>query len=357
MTPPLRTSTVQRFDRLRELQSKIGCDWQAITACITTTEGELAELEKILVPGGRRPLTENVSLVFFGSLARGESTSLSDLDWTLLVNGEVDVRHFPIVRKIQKDLRDAKKRTPSTFGSFGGLSFSHEIVHCIGGSDDTNKNLTLRMLLLLESISIGDDEPRRMVVRAVLQRYLMDDTNWTGKLPHFLLNDIVRYWRTMTVDFADKVHDQENERWALRNAKLRFSRKLIFLTGMLACFSWHLRGLKSIESESGADGAVRYFEDYLSRPPLEILADELLRAEAPKELCIKIFSAYNHFLMILNDERSRNELAQIPRDRADKSSTFQQIRELGHEFRDGLLDWLYMPDTRLAKLVKLYALF
>ena len=51
---------------------------------------------------------------------------------------------------------------------FGGLAFSHDIVHCIGGQDDTNRNLTLRMLLLLESVSIGDDIVRQRVVRAVL---------------------------------------------------------------------------------------------------------------------------------------------------------------------------------------------
>jgi hypothetical protein len=218
-------------------------------------------------------------------------------------------------------------------------------------------------LLLLESVSIGDDEPRQMVIRAILKRYLADDPHWTwkpdGKLPRFLLNDVVRFWRTMAVDFADKFHDQEGEKWALRNAKLRFSRKLILLTGMLACFSWKLHGLKSSndEIEGEIEKAITYFESYLSRPPLEILADELLQADAPAHLSAKIFSAYDKFLAILDDEASRNELERIPRQSADKSPVFQTIRTYSHEFRDALLEWLYMPNTPLCEMVKQYGLF
>jgi predicted nucleotidyltransferase len=223
----MRLRTDQRFDRLRELQVRTGTKWPAIFDAITNTESDLAELEQLLLPKDGRPLAENVSLIFFGSLARGESTSKSDLDWTLLINGEVDGQHFAIHQSIRKKLRAADKIDPGTTGTFGGMAFSHDLVHCIGGQDDTNKNLTLRMLLLLESLSIGDDEPRKMVIRAILGRYLGDDPSWTWrpdrKLPRFLLNDVIRFWRTMAVDFADKFRDQEGEKWALRNAKLRFS--------------------------------------------------------------------------------------------------------------------------------------
>jgi Nucleotidyltransferase domain len=165
----MRLSTDTRFVRLRELQASLGIDCPGITKAIASTERDLKELEHLLLPPDGRPLAENTSLVLFGSLARGESTSRSDFDWTLLVNGEVDGQHFPLSQSIRKKLRD--KIGPGATGTFGGLAFSHELVHCIGGQDDTNKNLTLRMLLLLESISIGDDESRQMVIRASPERY------------------------------------------------------------------------------------------------------------------------------------------------------------------------------------------
>jgi hypothetical protein len=358
----MRRSIDSRFGRLKELEAKLGANWPAIRKAVAGTEQELTKLEQLLLPRGGRPLAENVSLVVFGSLARGESTSRSDLDWTLLINGEVDGQHFSIFRTTRKKLRAAGTIDPGTAGTFGSLTFSHDLVHCIGGQDDTNKNLTLRMLLLLESCSLGDDEARRMVIRAVLKRYLADDPSWTwpdDKLPRFLLNDVVRFWRTMAVDFADKFRDQEGEKWALRNAKLRFSRKLLLLTGMLACFSWRLRGLKALASDPNrtAEFAIDHFERYFSRPPLEILADELLLLDAPADLSVKIFSAYDSFLKVMDDEGSRKELEDIPREFSDDSSVFRDVRKNSHAFRDALLDWLYAPDTELSKLVKQYGLF
>jgi hypothetical protein len=282
------------------------------------------------------------------------------LDWTLLVNGEVDGLHLSLAQEIRRKLREAE---PGATGTFGGLAFSHELVHYIGGQEDSNKNLTLRMLLLLESISIGDDRPRQMVIRAISQRYLGDDPHWTwkpdGKIPRFLLNDVIRFWRTMAVDFADKFHDQEGEKWALRNAKLRFSRKLLLLKGLLACFSWQTQGMNpaSASGEDSVARAVAYYEQYFSLPPLEILADEMMNSGASDELCRSVFQSYDGFLAILNDEPSRRELEQIPRRDAGKSEVFQKVRSLSHQFRDGLLDWLYEPGSKLCNLMRQYALF
>ena len=110
----------------------------------------------------------------FGSLARGEWTQGSDLDWTLLVDGQVVGEHADIAHRIA-DIVQGDKKTPGPTGVFGGLTFSHDIVHFIGGDDDTNTNTTRRILLLLESKSLGDDTVRERVLRAVLSRYVGED--------------------------------------------------------------------------------------------------------------------------------------------------------------------------------------
>ena len=45
------------------------------------------ELDELLSAGIRKYTSEDTSLVVFGSLARGEWTSGSDLDWTYLIDG------------------------------------------------------------------------------------------------------------------------------------------------------------------------------------------------------------------------------------------------------------------------------
>lgn len=352
-----------RFGQLSVLESKLGCSWKHIKAATVLSEEKAEYLEGLLVPESGRPLVEDATIVFFGSVARGECTSYSDADWIVLVDGQVDEQHFTTYQSIRRTLIQAKEILPGSSGLFGGLAFSHDIVHRIGGEDDTNRNLTLRMLLLLESIAVGDDIVRTRVIQAILRRYLADDPSWTfrsdDKIPRFLLNDCVRFWRTMAVDFADKFHDQTGEKWALRNAKLRFSRKLIFLAAVLACFSWQLRRvhIEARTREQSVEEAQSHFFRYFSRPPLEIVADELLFTNAADTTCRKILNSYDEFLSILNDKDLRDQLVELPRDLAEKNALFQRIRQLSHIFRDGLTEWLFGTDSIIFPLVRDYALF
>jgi hypothetical protein len=153
----------------------------------------------------------------FGSLARGEWTSGSDLDWTYLIDGGANSDHLLIAQKIGKLLEEnkAKFRPPSLTGTFGNMAFSHDVIHQIGGQNDTTKNTTQRILLLLESCAIGKrTDAYERVIRGVINRYLDEDNHpltpdsKSYRVPRFLLNDIVRFWRTMAVDFASKQRDR-----------------------------------------------------------------------------------------------------------------------------------------------------
>jgi hypothetical protein len=95
----------------------------------------LAELEEIA--GDLLP-TDEGTLVVFGSLAREEFTADSDLDWTILIDGRADSRHLNIVHALKPKLSAAGFKVPGPTEVFGGLVFSHELVHAIGGDEDTN---------------------------------------------------------------------------------------------------------------------------------------------------------------------------------------------------------------------------
>ena len=330
------------------------------------TREELDQLLSKEIPGYT---SEDTSLVVFGSLARGEWTSGSDLDWTYLIDGGANSDHLLIAQRIQRLLEEnkAKFRPPSPTGTFGNMAFSHDIIHQIGGQNDTNKNTTQRILLLLESTPIGEQrEAYDRVIRAVIDRYLEEDTHLltrdlkSYRVPRFLLNDIVRFWRTMAVDFASKQRDRAGKGWGLRNAKLRMSRKLIFASGLLVCFSSRLD--PDLQNKISTDiNDVRFqlgnhIRDYVRLTPLEILERFIKRYDIPDSIAKDLFDSYAKFLSILNDEASREALDALRSEDSETDPTFQQIREISQAFM-GALDYIFFDNRQIARLTREYGVF
>src|SRR5437016_453796 len=78
------------LDRLR---TELGREWPAIAKARDDARREKLHLQQILTNGKQRLEPADSSIVIFGSLAREEWTSGSDLDWTLLIDGQVDPAH------------------------------------------------------------------------------------------------------------------------------------------------------------------------------------------------------------------------------------------------------------------------
>ncbi len=113
-------------------------------------------LKQIAAAVGSEVAAES-SLVTFRSLGRMDFTPSSDLDWCLIVDGRADVEHRQVQLRSQDVFRDVEGvKDPNPTGAFGALVFSHEVIHCIGGTQDTNANLTRRLLLLIDSVELND---------------------------------------------------------------------------------------------------------------------------------------------------------------------------------------------------------
>jgi predicted nucleotidyltransferase len=227
----------KHVDVIDLLQSRAGQEWPAISRARVKALETGKRLEKEL----RGLSSTDASVVVFGSLARKEWTANSDIDWTLLIDGQADPQHLDIAQEVANRLQKKKFIEPGTTGIFGKMTLSHDLVQKIGGLEDTNENLTRRVLLLLESMASGKPDSRERVKKLIFSRYLNDDSGFRhGSLPHkvprVLLNDIAPYWRTIAVDFMEKQRGQAGGGWGLRSAKLRMSRKLIFASGLVELF-------------------------------------------------------------------------------------------------------------------------
>lgn len=311
----------------------------------------------------------DTSLVVFGSVARQEVTSGSDLDWILLVDGQSFPEHKEQERDIERFLSEGEWPTPGRSGVFGRMVGSHDLVHNIGGEDDLNSNTTRRVLLLLESYPVGNSEAYDRVRRQIIRRYLGDDRGLTHtggdvRIPRFLLNDLTRYWRTVTVDFVYKQRADNDEKWALRNAKLRMSRKLIFAAGLVHVFFCHLDPAAELaridlgSPKRDVSLLTAYLSEQLAMPPLETIAKACNTLGISDKIARMVFDNYDQFLSILDDKDKRAELTKAnSHDDLRQSAAWREIREVSTPFHEGLVALFLEGNDRLKDLTMRYGIF
>jgi predicted nucleotidyltransferase len=348
---------------VQELANEIGATWSFISQGHVKAASEIQRIsdacETLVMP--------DTSLVVFGSLARGEFTDDSDIDWTLLVDGITIPEHLTVARQISDALAKLKTKGPGRTGTFGNMGSSHNLIHCIGGEDDTNANTTRRSLLLLEACAVGDPQAFVRVRHNIVKRYLEEDLGlWrrstVTKIPHFLINDFARFWRTMAVDFADKQHDRFHEGSALRNIKLRLSRKLLYMSGLLTCFRCQLdfpddaKRLSFFDRNNSVEVA-SYVIDLLDTTPLDMTAQTLFKFVENRETIKKLFTAYDDFLGVLSNTTDRKHLEQLVPEQLETDAIYGRAREISHSFRDAVAAIFLSADNPIGRLTIRYGVF
>ena len=278
-----------------------------------------------------------------------------------MIDGPSDMAHFDVAKLVAAKLKVLGFKPPGPTAIFGTMASSHPLVHHIGGEEDTNQNTTRRILLLLESVWISDSVTQERVILSILERYIVGDPPSTSTssfhVPLFLLNDVVRYWRTMAVDYATKKWQRSNDGWALRNIKLRMSRKLLYAKGLLTCLfcDEQLGELHSGENSVEQDLLSKCFA--LTRiPAIEVIADAALKINA-LEAGKRILDSYEVFLSMLGDLTKREALEKLEFGSSD-NLLFSEQRANSKEFEAGLEQLFFeSSNERLTKLTKRYGVF
>jgi hypothetical protein len=280
------------------------------------------------------------AVVLFGSWGREELTEQSDDDWAIL--GDADDATLARCRAVL----GGADRGPGQQDLFG-LAFScDDLVRNIGLDADSNANLTRRMLLLLESRAVAGRDAYEGCFALVLHAYLGHGVR-DYRPPRFLLNDLIRYWRTICVDFEGKRRSAQGDdpKYATRNAKLRTSRKVLFAGGLLPVLLCHMKQAEEMPA---------FLSRQFACSPVDRLAAAFLQQQAVPE-GVRALAAYDRWIGLMGDADARAELASLRQATRDDSALFAQIREIGDELQRGLLALLY--ETGLSPLTRQYGLF
>lgn len=180
-----------------------------------------------------------------GSLARREATRHSDLDAFFMLqgsekaNGIGRIRDVKIFHAVVVSAEEAEFPDFSNDGEY--LRFLHvdDVVNGIGGRDDDYKNnFTARMLMMLESDWLYGKDAFESFQEKIISAYFEDFHDHSDQFrPLFLLNDVLRFWRTLCLNYENARNwrgaedSRKSAKGHLGNLKLKFSR-------MNICFSF-----------------------------------------------------------------------------------------------------------------------
>lgn len=260
------------------------------------------------------------AVLVYGSFARREASTQSDIDYVMVSDGAETTPDLS--ERVRSEIRSIVPNSPSEGGAFGEPVNRSEILANIGGDDDSNKNITRRILLLLEGEWLFNKEGLRSFRREILGRYIGEGMT-DHQLALFLLNDIIRYYRTVAVDYEFKISGNGAPKpWAIRNIKLVFSRKLLYASGLFSI---------AMTADRARDEKIEILEDLFDRPVMERMI--AICGEARMEAVV---ASYNCFLDFLGEPGNREHLAMLQRsDRDDER--FRKIKNEGHHFTRELL--------------------
>ncbi len=319
----------------------------SIDHILEAREHTYTELEALREELAAMALPPDTSVCLFGSWGRAELTDRSDHDWALLTRkpvAEGDQEIADALAWLRERFND-DDRAPGSTATFGDAFDVRKLVEEIGLDGDDNRNITRRQLLLLESVGVTGTL-REEGFQAVLDRYLQRGIK-DYHVPRFMLNDLVRYWRTICVDFEGKHKDSAgaDPKWVTRNAKLRVSRKMLFASGLLPIL---------LCEQQNSDQMRQYLPRWLSAPALDRVAASFMLLDAPSE-GVRALEAYDRWLAIMRTAERRAELRTLTEQTRYDSPLYLEIQAIGKQLEGALLALLLEPG--LGQIARKYLVF
>ena len=161
------------------------------------------------------------------------------------------------------------------------------------------------------------------------------------------MNDLVRYWRTIAVDFGTKRWHNDDEN--LRLAKLRITRKILF-AGPLATVLLTDQKIKT------NDQLKRYLKKSLVAPPLAQIAKHVDLMSKKSQRAMKVLlQNYDQFIGILSGDK-RDVLKCTSGDSKSREELKGQCQVMGDNIQSSL-EQIFYKDALFKNTFQKYAVF
>jgi predicted nucleotidyltransferase len=293
---------------------------EAIEAAKSFSEGKLGELRTAL----STELRSSELVVTCGSYARREASSSSDMDYyVILDDGCSELVSAAADEATKRAVKRIVGKLPSSEGAFATNIYKKELLENYGGSRDSNETITRRMLYLLEGEYLTQAAEFKKIRSKILEKYI-SNTPGDHQIAFYLLNDIIRYWRTLAVDYADKTHGAIKPKpWAVRNIKLIFSRKLIYASGLFSV---------ALTADRSQSDKIEILEYLFSMTPID-----RIKYVCGASLSDRLFEMYSFFLNEIGENSVREHLNSLTREASKSDKIFRKLKNEGHYFSRELM--------------------
>ena len=261
-----------------------------------------------------------------GSYGRHEASDHSDIDLFFITskskqqfnnNRIPTIQLFSDVIDIGSGLNFPKF---SNDGEFLKLLFLEEIEENLGSRDDDFLNhFTSRMLLMLESKPVYGHQSYESILRSTIGAYFRDYTHHPKDFkPTFLVNDIIRFWKTLCLNY-EHGRNQGEERAKLKqkikNFKLKFSR----LTTCFATVAYLSTFRNTISPQDVYDVCLK-----TPHERMEALAQAV---PATQPTLVKVFEEYAWFMELTG--LTKDQLEEYFADKDRRSAAFARAQQFG----------------------------
>lgn len=257
-----------------------------------------------------------------GSLGRLEMAENSDLDlFFIIMNSSRERKNvlcsnldrYNFFAKLHHIHKNLGYKDPSKEGIYWDFISQENLLDIGSREEDFNNSFTARMLLLLESKPLYNEKAYNDLVESIVDKYFVDYIGHSGDFyPLFLMNDILRYWYTLTLNYEYRrdITDTENDK-SWKRLKLKYAR-LITCFSMIAC-------LYKPEVDP------QYVINCIKMTPFERLNMLPMHFECTGSIIQEIESRYQWFLDLKKEDQKWWEIAENKRVAIENAEEFHQV--------------------------------
>lgn len=250
-----------------------------------------------------------------GSLARKDGCPHSDLDIVTIVDNLSTFDKVGYSEWLDDLCKKVDLQRSNPHGVFADPIEKSTLIATAGKMSEDYKDLSRRVLLLLESTWLCNEEGYQDTIAAIIDKYAEDVKVYPRKNFVFLLNDVIRYFRTICVNYQHSKVMTDYGKWPIRNVKLRHSRVVMYFS-LVACIG--------MLSKYEKDDKIDVLKCLISMEPL-------LRLYVIYELSVdsaffRLAEYYNTFLILMGNNHNREALKNLEYENRYSSTEFSLLK-------------------------------